>query len=152
MRVLPALLMVLFCASTTGAEFNGSTINGKNCSGEACVAKVVSGGKTIGLMWQAYVVPKAEFLIAAEIDDSGSYYSLESSDDGYGQLTVGVLAERPGQNGRVVRRPQGVVIASKGSDGTYSFVPRELVGMGKVILRAIPDKPGMFSVEVRLNP
>jgi len=151
-RVLPALLMILFCTSTMGADFNGSNFNGSSCSGQICVAKVKSGDKTVGLMWGAYVVPKEEFLIATELDGSGSYYSLLSSDDGDGQLTVGVIAERAVQNGRVVRRPQGDMMAVRGSDGTYSFVPHELVGVGKVILQVFPEKPGMFHVNVRLNP
>jgi hypothetical protein len=140
------LLLALFCTATAGAEFSGY-----GCSDGLCQAKVKSGDKTIGLMWGAYVAPTEEFLVATEGNNAGTYYSLLNSDPG--QLTVGVIAERvvPPKD-TLVRRDQGVISVVRGADGLYSFVPHELVGMGRVVLEVSPDQPGMFRVVVRLNP
>jgi hypothetical protein len=129
-----------------GAEFSGY-----GCSDGLCQAKVNSGAKTVGLMWGAYVAPEEEFLVATEGNNAGTYYSLLSSDDR--QITVGVIAERvlPPKD-TLVRRDQTVMIAVKGADGTYSFVPHELVGMGRVVLEVFPEKPGMFRVGIQLSP
>lgn len=146
MRFIPALLLILICNSATGAEFSDYY-----CSDGLCQAKVKSGDKTVGLMWGAYVAPQDEFLVATAGENSGSYYSLLSSDAG--QLKVGVIVEQnapPKNTGR--RRDGGVINAARSSDGTYSFVPQELGGLGKVVLELSPEKPGMFRVDVQLNP
>jgi hypothetical protein len=121
------------------------------------MASIKSNDKIIALMWATLIDPIEEFMGAwiyapdGEAE-SGHEYTLISANGN--MLKIEVVVD-PTLKGKVITdedSTQRIMTVTRASDGFYSFTPRELIGIGKIVMKESPEKPGKFLVDVRLNP
>lgn len=155
MKTLISVLLLSISCTSLAAEF--AKFNCSAGSAGGCMASIKSNGKLIALMWAPLIDPVEEFMGAwiyapdGEVE-SGHEYTLIGANGN--TLKIGVVVD-PTLKGRAIANEgstQRMMTATRASDGFYSFTPLELIGIGKIVMKESPEKPGKFLVDIKLNP
>ncbi|SMF33090.1 TPM domain-containing protein [Pseudogulbenkiania subflava] len=130
-----------------------------SCSGGGCMAAIESTDRRIMLIWGSLIGNSEDGFMAAWIDAQdgdakyGHEYSLISSNGN--TLEIGVLESPEFTKKENIKKSNGrrIITATRDASGVYSFIPLELMGIGKILMKKSPVEPDKFLVGgPTLNP
>lgn len=132
-------------------ENSTAKITKLSCSNGGCVAAIESTGRHIMLMWGSLTSNTEDGFMVVRVDEDGKAgygheYSLISAKGN--TLEIGVTESSDSSEKKTVKKDskRQAIIATKDKNGVYSFIPLELIGIGKIVMKKSPIEPSKFLV------